>query len=67
MRRDRKVLRIDLYGCSSKGRIKNKISENCLYFIPFLTTEKQGRNSNNFSKVVILINKRIFSINVSFQ
>jgi len=67
MKRDRKVLKIDLYGCSGIERAKNKVSENSLYFIPLLTTEKQGGNYNNFSKVVLLLNIKIFLINLSFQ
>jgi len=55
MKRDRKVLIINLYGSSGIERIKNKVSENSLHFRPLLVGEKQGGNSNNFSKVGILI------------
>jgi len=37
MKRDIKVLRIDLYGCSGIVRTKNKVSENNLHFIPLLS------------------------------
>jgi len=35
MKRDRKVLRIDLYGCSGIERTKNKVSEIFAILIPF--------------------------------
>jgi len=51
MKRDRKVLKIDLYGCSGIERAKNKVSKNSLHFTPLLVGEKQDGNSNNFSKM----------------
>jgi hypothetical protein len=67
MKRDIKVLIIDLYGCCGIERTKNKVSKISLHFTPLLVGEKQDANSNNFSKVLLLLHKRIFLINVGFQ
>jgi hypothetical protein len=40
MKKDIKVLKINLYGCSGIERTKNKVSENSLHFIPLLVGEK---------------------------
>jgi len=57
MKRDSKVLKLDLYGCSGIPRTKNKVSENSRHFNTILVGEKQGRNSNKFSEVGVLVNK----------
>jgi hypothetical protein len=40
IKRDRKVLKIDLYGCSGIERTKNKVSENIRHFNTLLVGEK---------------------------
>ena len=66
MKRDRKVLKIDLYDCSGIERTKNKVSKSSLHFTPLLVQGKQDGNSNNFSKVYALNCIKIFSINLNF-
>lgn len=67
MKRDTKVLKIDLYGCSGIERTKNKVSENSCHFTPLLVDEKYSGNDNNFSKIGVLNYMKVISINISFQ
>ena len=67
MKRDSKVLVIDLYGCSGIVRIQNNISENSLHFSTLLDIDKYDVISINLSKSANLNYKGIFQINISFQ
>jgi len=67
MKRDKKVLKIDLYGCGGIVGAKNKVSENSRHFNTLLVGAKQGINSNDLSKVCLLHHTKIISININFQ